>query len=64
MARSSHAAVCLHYGKECPQVLITGGHTYGDKVLSDLWVFDVLSGSFKEVSTHGGLFVEIKVWCI
>ena len=64
MARLYHTAVCLHYGKDSPQVLITGGLGHGRKVLSDIWVLDVLSGSFKEVSTLGGLFIEVKVWCI
>ena len=57
VARSHHAAVCLHYGKDSPQVLITGGLDNGGKALSDLWVLDILSGSFKEVSTDGGLFI-------
>ena len=64
MARSYHAAVCLDYGKDSPQVLITGGFDQGDRALSDVWILDVLSGCFKEVSTHSGLFVEIQVWSI
>ena len=64
MARQGHAAVCLHYGKDSPQVLITGGLGCGDKVLNDIWMLDIFSGSFKEVSTDSGLFIEVKVLSI
>ena len=64
MARSHHAAVCLDCGGKSPQVLITGGLDKNNNVLKDIWILDILSGSFKEVSSHGCLFVEIKMWSI
>ena len=44
--RSFHAAVCLGYGGDHPQLLITGGN-HGS-VLSDVWLLDVQSGRWKE----------------
>ena len=45
-ARSSHAAVCLDYGGDYPQVLVTGGDGGGDEVVSDAWMLDVQSGNW------------------
>ena len=48
--RSRHASVCLGYGGDHPQLLVTGGLgiTIGD-VLSDVWLLDVQSGRWREV---------------
>ena len=46
-ARYSHAAVCLGYGGDHPQLLVTGG--LGNGVLSDVWMLDVQSGRWREV---------------
>ena len=53
VGRSSHAAVCLGYGGDHPQLLITGGLGVGNKVLSDSWIFDLQSGRWREVSVNG-----------
>ena len=45
--RYLHAAVCLGYGGDHPQLLIIGG--YGSSVLSDVWLLDVQSGRWREV---------------
>ena len=46
--RDEHAAVCLGYGGDHPQLLVTGG--YGGGVsLSDVWLLDVQSGRWREV---------------
>ena len=45
-----HAAVCLGYGGDHPQLLVTGGLDAGHKVLSDAWLLDVKSGQWREVS--------------
>ena len=45
--RSSHAAVCLGYGGDHPQLLVTGG--MGNSLLSDVWLLDVQSGRWREV---------------
>ena len=47
--RSSHAAVCLGYGGDHPQLLVTGGLTGVGVILSDVWLFDVQSGRWREV---------------
>ena len=47
--RSSHAAVCLGYGGDHPQLLVTGGWTGGVDVLRDVWLLDVQSGRWREV---------------
>ena len=46
--RSEHAAVCLGYGGDHPQLLVTGGSGSED-VLSDVWLLDVQSGRWREV---------------
>ena len=46
--RYSHAAVCLGYGGDHPQLLVTGG-TDGSRVMSDVWLLDVQSGRWREV---------------
>ena len=53
VGRTGYAAVCLGYGGDHPQLLITGGLDVGDKVLSDSWILDLQSGRWKEVSVNG-----------
>ena len=48
VGRGGHAAVCLDYGDH-PQLLVTGGRSDGNKVLSDGWLLDVQSGRWREV---------------
>ena len=45
--RGFHAAVCLGYGGDHPQLLVIGG--LGSNVLSDVWLLDVQSGRWREV---------------
>ena len=47
-ARYRHAAVCLGYGGDHPQLLVTGGDD-GRRVMSDVWLLDVQSGRWREV---------------
>ena len=49
MGRSVHAACCLNYGEEHPQLLVSGGRDEDDNALRDLWVLDVEAGTWKEV---------------
>ena len=46
--RSAHAACCLGFGNEHPQLLISGG-VNDFKTLKDYWLFDMSSRSWKEV---------------
>ncbi len=48
--RSSHAACCLNYGQDHPQLLVYGGMDYGLKTLGDMWMLDVDIGKWSEVS--------------
>ena len=53
MGRSSHAACCINYGEDHPQVLVSGGvvfNSHRHEALSDLWLLDVDSAKWKEVS--------------
>ena len=53
MERSGHTAICLGYGGDHPQLLITGGLGVGNKVMSDSWILDLQSGRWREVSVEG-----------
>ena len=47
--RESHAAVCLNYGKQYPQLLVTGGRDRQAKPLADVWTLDIERGSWRKV---------------
>ena len=51
MKRAEHAAVCLDYGGDRPQLVVTGGCDASENVLNDVWIMDVQSRTWKEVST-------------
>ncbi len=48
--RSGHDTVCLGFGGEKPQLVVTGGVDVDYNVFSDVWILDVQSGSWNEVS--------------
>ena len=48
--RSSHAACCLNYGQDHPQLLVYGGLDNGNKVLGDMWTLNVDTVKWTEVS--------------
>ena len=50
VGRSRHAAACLGYGGDHPQLLVTGGVDKDLNVLSDVWVLNLQSGRWREVS--------------
>ena len=52
VGRDSHAACCLNFGDENPQLLVTGGVDNSGKTLSDGWILDVKSRRWREVSDH------------
>ena len=47
--RSAHAACCLNYGEEHPQLLVTGGLGKNNNGLQDAWILDVKSREWREV---------------
>ena len=47
--RSRHAAACVGYGEDCPQLLIIGGFSFNNVALNDVWLLDVESGHWREV---------------
>ena len=48
--RSGHAACCLNYGQDHPQLLVYGGLDNGNKPLGDMWILDVDTVQWTEVS--------------
>ena len=47
--RSDHAAVCLNYGQQYPQLLVTGGWIRKSKPLADVWILDIVRVSWRKV---------------
>ena len=47
--RTGHAAVCLNYGQQYPQLLVTGGLDRQGKPLADVWILDIERGSWRKV---------------
>ena len=58
--RSSHAATCLNYGDDHPQLLVTGGLDKKGKTLSDAWLLDINTGRWREVSEVEGCVCVTK----
>ncbi len=48
--RSYHAACCLNYGQDHPQLLVHGGLDDGINTLGDVWILSVATGKWSEVS--------------
>ncbi len=46
--RSSHAAVCVDYNTNSPQLLVIGGRD-DNKTLKDVWCLDVQAQSWQQV---------------
>ena len=55
MKRELHAACCLNYGDDNPQLLVTGGLDNDRNTLKDAWILDVLSGKWKKVREVEGM---------
>ena len=49
MERAGHAACCINFGGQHPQLLVTGGVDKDGKTLRDAWLLDVDTGTWKEV---------------
>ncbi len=50
VGRSGHAACCLNYGQDHPQLLVYGGLDDGSKALGDMWTLNVDTVKWTEVS--------------
>ncbi len=50
VGRSLHAACCLNYGQDHPQLLVYGGVDNDVNTLRDMWIIDVDTGKWAEVS--------------
>ncbi len=48
--REDHAACCLNYGQDHPQLLVHGGQDSDDKTLGDMLILDIETGKWTEVS--------------
>ena len=55
MERWGHAASCLNYGDDHPQLLVTGGVDKKGNTLSDAWLLDISSGRWKKVREMEGV---------
>ncbi len=54
--RSGHAACCLNYGGDHPQLLVYGGVDDKKSVLRNMWVLDVDNVKWTEVSVSQFLY--------
>ena len=48
VGRYYHAAVCLRFGGDHPQLLVTGGFSEND-TLNEVWLLDIGSWRWREV---------------
>ncbi len=49
VGRTVHAACCLNYGQDHPQLLVHGG-LGNDSILGDVWILSVDTFKWSEVS--------------
>ena len=56
MERSRHAALCLGFGGDQPQLLVIGGTKEGGELLSDAWLLDIRSQTWQEKKLPVSLF--------
>ena len=47
--RGFHAACCLGFGGDRTHLVVTGGLGSDNKPLTDIWMFDISSHTWKEV---------------
>ena len=59
--RSAHAACCLNYGQQNPQLLVYGGLILNrlNKSLEDVWILDVERGNWRKVK----ILYQISIYC-
>ena len=47
-----HAACCLGFNTDHPQLLVSGGRTCRDKCLRDTWKYDLRNKQWEKVSIY------------
>ena len=47
--RAGHAACCLNYSQQYPQLLVSGGLDRQNRPLGDVWILDVERGNRRKV---------------
>ncbi len=59
VGRAFHAACCLNYGDDHPQLLVYGGLDimHGKKTLGDMWILDIDTGKWTEVFRYHSQFM-------
>ena len=48
-SRPNHAACCLNYGDDHPQLLVFGGLDKDRSVRADMWILDIDGGKWRKV---------------
>ena len=61
--RGYHAACCLNYGQQFPQLLVSGGLDRQGKPLADLWILDIERGNWRKVRQTSHHFL-LCVWFV
>ena len=51
--RAGHAACCLNYGQQFPQLLVIGGVDRQGRPLGGVWVLDIERGKWRKVRDFG-----------
>ena len=59
--RSGHAACCLGCDGDHPHLLIHGGTGKDRQALNDMWLFNLSSGKWQEVTIY--IYTNSIVWC-
>ena len=44
-----HAACCLGFNTDHPQLMVSGGRSSQDEPLGGVWLFDIITNKWKEV---------------
>ena len=55
--RSSHAACCLGYDGDHPHLLIHGGNGKDGEILNDMWLFNLSSRKWQEVTIY--IYIQV-----
>lgn len=61
VGRTIHAACCLNYDEDHPQLLVHGGLGDNRSTLGDIWILDVDTGMWTEVSVSQFLYIALGV---